>query len=126
MRGGYFGAVLILILFLCAVPLAAQSTKTIILVRHAEKDTSATADPGDPVLTSEGVSRSKRLEERNKRFKPAEIYSTNFKRTRDTVTPLAKKRNKEIQVYDAKKPQELADKIVASKTKRFLIVGHSN
>ena len=39
----------------------AQSKKLLILVRHAEKDVSATADPGDPNLSPEGLQRAQRL-----------------------------------------------------------------
>ena len=39
---------------------------------------------------------------------------------------MAKHRHLEIQVYDAKKQDDLIKQIMESKTKRFLIVGHSN
>ena len=35
------------------------------------------------------------------KFHPGAIYATNYKRTRDTVEPLARKRNKTVQIYDA-------------------------
>ena len=111
--------------FAANIPVSAQS-KTIILVRHAEKDTSETADPGDPVLTPQGFERAQRLVEKIKKYKPGAIYSTDYKRTRDTAAPVAKRRKLEIQLYDAKKPNELIEQIMKSKTKRYLIVGHSN
>lgn len=103
-----------------------QSKKTIILVRHAEKDVSATADPGDPNLSPEGLQRAERLVQKIKKYKPGAVYSTNYLRTLDTAGPMAKRRHKQVQRYDAKKPDELIDQIMKSKTKRFLIVGHSN
>ena len=39
---------------------------------------------------------------------------------------MAKRRRLEIQTYDAKKHDQLLEAILKSKTKRFLIVGHSN
>lgn len=101
----------------------AQDRKiTIILVRHAEKvDSSA-----DPELSPEGRQRAERLVKRIGKFRPGAFYSTNFKRTRDTLVPLAAKRKKEIQTYDPRKPQELVDQIMNSTTKRFVIAGHSN
>lgn len=39
---------------------------------------------------------------------------------------MAAKRKLQIQTYDAKKQQDLVDAIMKSKTKRFMIVGHSN
>jgi broad specificity phosphatase PhoE len=103
-----------------------QSKKTIILVRHAEKDTSPTADPGDPNLSTEGLQRAERLAKRIKKYRPGAVYSTNYLRTLDTAAPTAKRRNLKVQIYDSKNPTDLIDQIMKSKTKRFLIVGHSN
>ncbi len=104
----------------------AQTTKTIILVRHAEKDVSATADKTDPVLSDIGNQRAQRFLERTKRYKPGAIYSTAFKRTRSTVEPLAKHRKLEIKTYDPRKHADLITEIMQSKIKRFVVVGHSN
>jgi broad specificity phosphatase PhoE len=119
-------AVAVLALFVFTGSVNSQSKKTIILVRHAEKDVSATADPGDPDLSPEGLQRAERLVKKIKKYKPGAIYSTNYLRTLDTAEPMAKRRHKQVQIYDAKKPDELIDQIMKSKTKRFLIVGHSN
>ena len=119
-------AVAVLALFVFTGSVNSQSKKTIILVRHAEKDVSATADPGDPGLSPEGLQRAERLVKKIKKYKPGAIYSTNYLRTLDTAAPMAKRRHKQVQIYDAKKPDELIDRIMKSKTKRFLIVGHSN
>lgn len=101
----------------------AQNRKTVILVRHAEK---ADVTSQDPELSAEGKQRAERLVRVIRKYKPGAIYSTDYKRTRDTVAPTAVKRGKHVQIYDARKPQELIDQIMASKTKRFLIAGHSN
>lgn len=106
--------------------ISAQGSKTIVLVRHAEKDVSPTADKTDPELTPEGRERAQRLLLAVKKYKPHEIFSTDYKRTRETVEPIAKSRKKTIQIYDAAKPNELIAKIMASKTDHYLIVGHSN
>lgn len=117
----------ILVLFLCfAGFVAAQGKKTIILVRHAEKETSEMTDQADPPLNAAGKERAERLLKKIAKYHPGEIYSTDYKRTRDTVEPLAKKRNKTVQLYDGGKPQDLVNAIMASRTKRFVIVGHSN
>jgi broad specificity phosphatase PhoE len=105
---------------------AAQRKKTIILIRHAEKETSTSVDQNDPPLSDEGRLRAERVAKRVGKFRPGAIYSTNYKRTRETVEPLAKKRNKSIETYDPSKPKDLAAAILASKTKRFVVVGHSN
>ncbi len=103
---------------------SAQSRNvTILLVRHAEK---ADATSQDPELSAEGTQRAERLIKRIGKFRPGAFYSTNYKRTRDTLAPLAAKRKKEVQIYDARKPQDLMDQIMKSKTKRFVVAGHSN
>jgi 2,3-bisphosphoglycerate-dependent phosphoglycerate mutase len=112
----------IVVALLCVASTSAQK-KTIILVRHAEK---ADATGQDPDLSAEGKARAERLTKIVKHYKPGAIYSTDFKRTRDTVAPLAKRRNLHVQIYDPKKPNEMIDSIMKSNTKRFLVVGHSN
>jgi 2,3-bisphosphoglycerate-dependent phosphoglycerate mutase len=97
--------------------------KTIILVRHAEK---ADQTSVDPELSAEGKQRAERLARVVKKYKPGAVYSTDFKRTRDTAGPMAARRRLKVQTYDAKKPDELIDAVMKSNTKRFLIVGHSN
>jgi 2,3-bisphosphoglycerate-dependent phosphoglycerate mutase len=112
-------------LFIALVAFGADGVaqdKLIVLVRHAEKaDASA-----DSELSVEGKERARRLVKKIGKFRPKEIYSTDFKRTRDTVQPLAAKRHVQIQAYDPRKPQDLADKILKSDHKRILVSGHSN
>jgi len=116
----------LIIATVCLASSAAAQKKTIILVRHAEKDVSETADKNDPVLTEAGKQRAERLAKIVKKFKPGAIYSTDFKRTRETAAPIAAKRKLQVQTYDPRKSSELIDSILKSKTKRFLVVGHSN
>ncbi len=113
-----------MLLLITVLVAPAQSREvTILLVRHAEK---ADATSQDPELSPAGRERAERLIKKIGKFRPGAFYSTDFKRTRDTVTPLAKKRNKQVQIYDARKPQELIDQIMKSGTKRFVVSGHSN
>ena len=103
---------------------AAQDRQvTIILVRHAEK---ADATSQDPDLSAEGRQRAERLKKAIGKYRPGAFYSTNYKRTRDTIAPLAAKRKKQIQTYDPRQPQALIDQIMKSDTKRFVVAGHSN
>ena len=99
---------------------------TIILVRHAEKDTSEMADKADPMLSVAGHERAQRLVKKIGKYRPGAFYSTDYKRTRETLAPLAAKRKKEVKIYDGSKPQDLIDEIMKSSTKRFVISGHSN
>jgi broad specificity phosphatase PhoE len=117
---------LLILVFICAIGFlfsVSAQTKTIVLVRHAEK---ADASSQDPELSAQGKERAQRLLKKISKYRPKEIYSTDFKRTRDTVQPIAAKRHVTIQSYDPKNQKELAAKIMASPHKRVLVSGHSN
>lgn len=107
------------------IAIAQSTNKTIVLVRHAEKDA---ADPknADPDLSVEGRERAMRLAKAVKKYKPHEIFATAYKRTQQTAGPIASARKKQIQTYDPSKHADLVAKIMASKTDHYLIVGHSN
>lgn len=112
-----------LILFLGFCGDVSAQDKLIVLVRHAEK---ADATSQDPELSAEGKQRAERLIKVAGKYKPGAFYSTNFKRTRETLAPLAAKRKKTVEIYDARKPAELIDAIMKSKYKRHIVAGHSN
>src|SRR5688500_8983040 len=77
--------VFLMLALVLPVVAAAQET-TVILVRHAEK-----ADgPGDVALTEAGVARAMRLADVLKGAGIHAVYSTPYKRTTDTATPVAK------------------------------------
>jgi len=97
---------------------------TYYFIRHAEKDTS-NPEEKDPVLTEAGI---KRAENWAKIFKEVPfdlIYSSDFKRTKETAQKIAESQNLEIQLYD---PDKLNDKDFQQKTKKktVLVIGHSN
>ena len=119
-------ASLIVGVFCCGV--SAQK-KTIVLVRHAEKSATSNATDmakGDPDLSVEGRERAERLAKAVKKYKPDVIYSTDYKRTKQTAEPIAKLRGKEIQTYDPAKQADLIPLMLNGKPKHYLIVGHSN
>jgi hypothetical protein len=64
----------------------AQTITTFILVRHAEK---VMESGSDPELKPEGVKRAESFVGLFTKSSIDAIYSTNYKRTRNTVTPLA-------------------------------------
>jgi broad specificity phosphatase PhoE len=113
---------------LCINLLQAQ-TNTYILIRHAEKDTSAlgsTMMTADPPLSKEGEQRAIKLISALKSYTIDSIYSTNYTRTKNTVEPIAKKLRKKVYVYDPKKLKDFATQLLLAKGKTILIVGHSN
>lgn len=108
---------------------AGAQITTYILLRHAEKDTSA---PGaammkaDPPLSPEGEKRAQKLPEVLKAYNPDAVYSTNYARTKNTVALLAKMFNKEIQLYDPKNLPLFAEMLLKEKGKTIIVAGHSN
>jgi hypothetical protein len=98
---------LLFLLLISAFSVAGYSqNKIIVLVRHAEKmDASA-----DPELSDAGKARAQSLIKKAGKYRPKEIYSTDFKRTRDTVKPIADKRHVQIQIYDPRDQKALAAK----------------
>jgi len=115
-------SILILLCFACNSQVEAQ-TKTIFLVRHAEK-----ADDGsrDPDLNEAGKVRAENLATILSTANVDFVYSTDYKRTRQTGIPLAKQIGKEIITYDPRDGSALDKIIEESGTSRILIVGHSN
>jgi 2,3-bisphosphoglycerate-dependent phosphoglycerate mutase len=100
--------------------------KTIVLVRHAEKDSAAATMNGDDPLSEAGRERSARLLKIVKKYRPHEIFATAYRRTQQTVEPIAAYRKKQVQTYDPSKQADLVSQIMASKTEHYLIAGHSN
>ncbi len=99
---------------------------TVILVRHAEKDISPGADKVNPDLTQAGRQRAENLVEKVKGYKPNEIFSSNFTRTKLTASPLARKFGLPVHLYDPKNLTELYDLIMTTNKRVFVIVGHNN
>lgn len=91
------------------------------LVRHAEK-----ADDGtkDPPLTKKGEKRAQRLADILEGADVSAVYSTNFKRTRDTAFPTAQSIGTEVVIYDPRNKDFLKE--LSGATKNVLVVGHSN
>jgi 2,3-bisphosphoglycerate-dependent phosphoglycerate mutase len=108
---------------------AQSKTTTIIVLRHAEKDTSKAGSQmmqADPFLSESGKARAQNLVTALKEFTPTAVYSTNYNRTKYTVAPLADKLKLEVQLYDPKNQQALADKIKTMEGQTIVVVGHSN
>jgi broad specificity phosphatase PhoE len=108
---------------------AQEKTTTFIIVRHAEKDTSKAGSQmmqADPDLSAAGKVRAQNLVTTLKDYAIDAIYSTNYIRTKATVTPLAEKYNTEIQLYDPRNQQAFAEQLKLMNGKVVVIAGHSN
>jgi len=96
---------------------------TVYIVRHAEKQST----PGDPDLTPAGEKRAVALRETLEKRNIAAIFTTNTRRTRATIAPLATALKLPPIVYDAGKQLGIAEQIRDEyKGKTVVVVGHSN
>ncbi|MGI4870610.1 MAG: histidine phosphatase family protein [Janthinobacterium lividum] len=115
---------LLLLALLAAAPARPPST-TVYLVRHAEKD--LTPGLADPPLTPAGETRAQALAQRLARQHPGTLFTTDTRRTRATLTPLAQATGLVPQVYDAKAPAALAARLAQEYPGgSVVVVGHSN
>lgn len=117
-------------LLLFASTLNAQKQRFIIL-RHAEKDTTAAGSQmmqADPPLNSKGLERAQSLISKFRKYKISKIYSTNYNRTKSTALPLANSIGLSINNYDPRNLKAFADELksATNQSKTILIVGHSN
>lgn len=101
-----------------------QEPTTYILVRHSEK-----ADDGtrNPPLNEDGKTRSANLAEMLTNQEVAALYSTPFKRTQETLQPIAEMKSLEVQTYDPyAKGEWLATLAEKHPGGTVVISGHSN
>ena len=122
--------------FACGVPQSASvspvnpAVTTIVVVRHAERSTD---DPRDPSLSAAGQQRARDLSVLLRDAGVTDIYTTQYKRTRQTAEPYAQQRGIAIvaRPIDASNSatyaHDLAQEILTrSAGKSVLVVGHSN
>lgn len=117
---------LLLLLLFSAIPdanLQAQETTTFILVRHTEKVDDGTKDPA---LSEEGRQRAQKLAEHLWETNITAIYSTDYKRTRNTVKKIAKQKELVIEKHDPFQSDALTTIMEKHGGGIILISGHSN
>ena len=107
---------------LVASPSAAP--RTLILVRHAEK---ASDDPRDPSLSDLGRERAQALAQLLARSGAKRLIASEFKRTRETLAPLAAALGVEVESVPARDLDALAKLVTDAPPGAVLVVaGHSN
>ena len=120
---------LALLTALLAVPVAvaADGATTVILVRHAEKDRTHPED-NDPRLTDEGHARAEELVHVLADVGIDVIYSTPYRRTRDTAKPLAKHLGLDLEKAPVGNHGEGMARRIREKHagQTVVVVGHSN
>jgi broad specificity phosphatase PhoE len=117
-------------LFLCLLAFffAASATAqppVIILVRHAERAAISGRVPSDTGLSATGHERAEALAKALKDAQIAAIYTTEYKRTRETAVPLAQSLGIQPEVIPGDDLRGLIAKLKASPG-NALVVGHSN
>jgi broad specificity phosphatase PhoE len=114
---------LLLALLIGTSALYAQTVTTFVLVRHAEK---ASDGSKDPELAPEGVARAQALQQMLRLATVKAVYSTPYKRTQNTVAPLAAEKNLTIQFYQSIKAEQVDQMLKDYAGGTVVICGHSN
>jgi 2,3-bisphosphoglycerate-dependent phosphoglycerate mutase len=116
---------LLLCISFCYYQASAQDEKitTFILVRHAEKSNESNADPD---LSPEGKARVEKLAALLRDTRIDAVYTTNYKRTRNTVVPIAEAKGLQLKTYEPLKADVLNDILSNAPGSTVLISGHSN
>ena len=118
-------ALLSVIGFSSVVSAVDQPSMTVILVRHAEKKIEP--ENKDPDLSPAGLARAQELVRIFSNTGITAIYATQFKRTQQTVKPLADKLGLPVTQVEAKKTTDLVKQIRARNTGGVIfIAGHNN
>lgn len=117
---------------ICGTILATSSAFTcaqqaVVLVRHAELQGAAMAEPKHLPLSEAGEARAKRLATMLKDSDIGAIYVTDFVRTNKTGEPLARELKKELTALPKGDPQQLVDRLRKNHGgQTVLLVGHSD
>ncbi|HEY2499424.1 MAG TPA: phosphoglycerate mutase family protein [Candidatus Angelobacter sp.] len=109
-------------LLLCQLATAQQNVRTIFIVRHAEKASSA----ADALLSPEGEKRAECLANTLKDAGIKQIYVTDVKRTQQTAAPLAKELKITPTILPAKDPNALIKDLLYAGGGNIFVVGHSD
>ena len=117
------------VLTMCAmmVPMAAQA-QMVIVVRHAERADGGVsmAPASDPELSEVGKARAQKLAAMLADAGIVAIYTTQYRRTKDTATPLGDKIGVSYEAVPSGDMAGLVAKIKSHKSGAVLVVGHSN
>jgi broad specificity phosphatase PhoE len=120
--------VLVAVLALLTPTWVSAAPGLVILVRHAEKQTT----PGnDPSLDGDGIRRAEELSKVVAAFSKTcgeirAIYASDAKRTQETVQPLSKATGVRVTVVKATDTDVLAKMILAQQGGIVVVAGHSN
>src|SRR5829696_7415375 len=116
-----FGAVIVFAYFATF----SRPVTTVILVRHAEKNIEPNNQ--DPDLAPAGLERAQEIARVFGDTGVNAIYATQFKRTQQTVRPLADRSGVPVTLLDSKKTDELVKRIQTDyRGQTVFVAGHNN
>lgn len=99
---------------------------TVLAVRHAEA-AATTPDEPDPGLTAAGAQRARALDRLLAAAGVTHLFSSEYRRTRDTLAPFAERLSLEIEAHPARERDALAATLRALPPGSVaLVAGHSN
>lgn len=102
-----------------------RTVTTVILIRHAEKKIEP-ANP-DPDLSPAGQARAQELVRIFGDSGINAVYATQYKRTQQTMKPLADRLGLPVNLVDSKKTPELIRQIITDRRGQTVVVaGHNN
>ena len=105
-------------------PVVVEKATVIYIVRHGERSTN---HPTDPDLSAAGQARALVLKDSLNKVSVAAIYTTNYKRTQQTVAPTAAAKSLTPIIYSPTDLNALAAKVLKDNLNQtILIAGHSN
>jgi broad specificity phosphatase PhoE len=114
---------------MCAmmIPVVAEA-QMVIVVRHAERADGGTsmAPATDPELSDVGKARAQKLAAMLGDAGIVAIYTTQYRRTKDTAAPLGDKTGVTYEAVPSGDMAGLVAKIKSHKSGAVLVVGHSN
>lgn len=131
-RPFYFPLVVPVLVFIALVVAAAwvfdaRATTVVIVVRHAETDTAADPDPG---LSVDGRERAARLAKMLSQARPVRgidaIFTSEFRRTQQTATPLSETLALPLNVVPAATWDALPRKIKREHRGEYVLVAGNN
>jgi phosphohistidine phosphatase SixA len=107
------------------LPSAARDFCTVIFVRHAEKDPSG--DSQDPRLGEAGRKRAAALARLLAPAGVSRLYASEYRRTQETLAPLAERTGKKVEILPAGDPQRMIAALASLPAGTVCVVaGHSN
>ena len=112
----------LLFITLLAELLMACSTTTIYIVRHAEK----VSESDTTSLSSAGKQRAITLADTLANKGIDSIFTTPYRRTRQTAEPLAQRIGLRLVEYPTRSNEAIVNRVSHIRNKTVLIVGHSN